>query len=92
MLTAKYECKFCRLGEREIAVRERFQNENLQAYMDYLGSEAQQSHRILSPVCGARTVNLYIPMSSNGFGFAGDPLTPEEQAEVAEQLRKPKGE
>lgn len=80
-------CGTCKL-DTMFKVRERFQNEDLQHYMDYCVMEAAKAHNLLSPLCGAKICGLKIPISANGIGFSGRKLTKEENEEIGRKLKR----
>ncbi len=74
-------CDKCNLDEW-FRVRERFQNEEIVAYVRYIGGEAAVTHGLLSPLCNPKTVSLKLPITKAGIGFAGEKPSEEDIAAI----------
>lgn len=84
---AGYICRACG-ADRMIDVRERAAEEGVENFLYHVARMAGEDHGRVSPGCRSELVDLKLPMSSNGIGYAGDPLTDEEKQHVAEQLKR----
>lgn len=86
-LKAGYVCKLCKLDTFDVEVRERRTHEDVTSYAEYVMRRCAFHHRQNAPKCIPRTLDLKLPVSGNGIGFAGPDLTPEATAQMREQLK-----
>jgi hypothetical protein len=89
MLKAFYGCKLfnCTLqpAQVEVEVRERRADEDILTYLNHVAEECGMEHRRLSPFCPADKLDIGLPITQNGIGFDGPPLTEEDKKRLAEQ-------
>ncbi len=76
-----YRCTLCG-ADRLIDVRERAKDEGIENFVYHVRRMSGDDHRRVSPHCRATELDIKLPMSSNGIGYAGDPLTSEELAKA----------
>lgn len=85
-LKAGYICQLCGADRIDVPVRERAADEGIENYLYHVGRMASEHHRATSPACPTDKLDIKLPMTGNGIGVAGDPLTPEEMEQVRKQL------
>lgn len=91
VIKAGYICRGCGV-DRAIEVRERAATEGIENYVYHLARMAGEDHDRTSPECREGKVDLKLPVTASGIGFAGAELTEEEKRAMAEQCRRRKGE
>jgi C4-type Zn-finger protein len=84
-LQAGYICQKCGMDVTDVQVRERAPDEDVVNYVHHVGNVCGQNHRIRSPMCGARNLDIKIPMTQAGIGFDGPELTEEQKADLRKQ-------
>ena len=89
-LKAGYRCNLCGL-EHFIQVRERAQGEEITNYVHHVANMAGEDHNLFAVLCASRHLDVMVPMSSNGIGFAGEELTKEEIADLTKQCNAADG-
>lgn len=83
----KYECKGC--GHKgDVEIRERAKDEGIENFMYHAARMAGEDHCRKNTTCMEGKVDLMMPMSSNGIGYVGEPLTEAEMKEVADRVNK----
>ncbi len=80
-LQGGYTCRLCG-RDRVIEIRERAADEDIETFLDHVVRMCGEDHRRFAPSCRADRVDVKIPVSSNGIGFAGEPLTEEERKKL----------
>lgn len=88
MMLAGYFCERCKLDVENVEIRERFQNEGVRHYVEYVAALCGQDHHHRSPRCLTQTISVKVPMSDQGIGLPGRPLTQDEQDRLNRDLKK----
>lgn len=88
-LDAGYVCRHCGLDVADVKVRPRADDEDVINYMHHVLGICGANHTIRSPYCRTHALDLKLPMSDNGIGRPGRPLTDEEAKELNAGIRKP---
>jgi hypothetical protein len=86
-MTAGYICRKCYLNTT-IEVRERAPEEGIENYMYHVGRMCGEDHGRRRPHCRAEALDLKLPITKNGVGYAGEPLSEEEKRDLRDQLRR----
>lgn len=88
-IKAGYRCGECN-ANRSIEVRVRAPEEGIENYVYHVNRMACEDHEEKSPGCQPESLDIELPITQNGIGFAGDPLTEQDQRDLRRQLgRKP---
>lgn len=88
---AGYICRCCG-RDCLIDVRERAPEEGIENYVYHVSRMAGEDHSRECPRCSAHEVDIKLPISSNGIGYVGETLTPEELREFKERVQRKDGE
>lgn len=84
-MKAFYKCHLCEIENVFVEVRERYPNEDIKAYVEYIASVCGEEHGRRTPWCPKRHLDIALPMTQNGIGFAGPELTEQDKKELAEK-------
>jgi hypothetical protein len=89
-IKAMYGCQSCGLDKVKVELEGRSADESIEQFVDRFAHYAGSDHLVRSPICNAGKVDLYMPVTKNGIGFAGEPLTSQEMADMAARHNIPK--
>lgn len=84
-MKAGYICQACKADRFDVEVRERAPGEGLENYVYHVGRMCGDHHHSHYP-CRTDKLDIKLPMTGNGIGVEGPPLTPEEIADLKKQL------
>ena len=87
-IKAGYICDTCGVKTTDVEVRERFEGENIIHYTQAVMRVVAFDHGMRSPLCKAKTAGLLLPMTQNGIGVDGPPLTDEERNDIDKRLKE----
>jgi len=85
LATVMFGCDRCKIDRVKVEVRERMAGESLKQFMDRAVIRCMICHKARSPRCGAKKMNLYVPVGAEQVGDAGEP-TAERKKEIGEHF------
>lgn len=87
-MKAGYVCKVCGADASDVEVRERAGGEDIVNYVHCVASKCGEHHAFFNPGCWASALDIKVPVTQNGIGVEGPPLTKESIAAMNREAKR----